>query len=158
MQEGYYSTILSVTVAVGCALLILNILIFAGIYHQRDKQRKQNKKAATTYQSYDISMGGAYNLGSPITPQGPRMPPPPPPPAPMNATMGLNGSSADGDLHPQLSSSMRTSIHPHLSHEPGTPHGFYAEQEPLLRRSVVSPTCPRHGKAAGIAAMEEIQV
>lgn len=47
---------------------------------------------------------------------------------------------------------------------PGTPHGVYAEQEPLLNRSFISPTCPRHGKqaaaaaAAAMAAMEEIQV
>lgn len=32
-----YTTALSVTIAVGCFLLLLNILIFAGIYHQRDR-------------------------------------------------------------------------------------------------------------------------
>ncbi|XP_076312497.1 neuroligin-4, X-linked-like isoform X1 [Tachypleus tridentatus] len=38
-QEGIYSTTLSVTIAVGCSLLILNVLIFAGVYYQKDKQR-----------------------------------------------------------------------------------------------------------------------
>jgi hypothetical protein len=32
-----YTTALTVTIAVGVFLLLLNILIFAGIYHQRDK-------------------------------------------------------------------------------------------------------------------------
>lgn len=32
-----YTTALTVTIAVGCFLLLLNILIFAGIYHQRDR-------------------------------------------------------------------------------------------------------------------------
>lgn len=33
-----YTTALTVTIAVGCFLLLLNILIFAGIYHQRDRR------------------------------------------------------------------------------------------------------------------------
>lgn len=32
---GAYSTALSVTIAIGCSLLILNVLIFAGVYYQR---------------------------------------------------------------------------------------------------------------------------
>ncbi|KAK9747472.1 hypothetical protein QE152_g5291 [Popillia japonica] len=39
-----YTTALTVTIAVGCFLLLLNILIFAGIYHQRDKGRSKKKK------------------------------------------------------------------------------------------------------------------
>ena len=31
---GTYSTALSVTIAIGCSLLILNVLIFAGVYYQ----------------------------------------------------------------------------------------------------------------------------
>lgn len=41
MQQGAYSTALSVTIAIGCSLLILNILIFAGVYYQRDKHRAE---------------------------------------------------------------------------------------------------------------------
>ncbi|XP_043469223.1 neuroligin-4, X-linked [Leptopilina heterotoma] len=42
---GYaaYSTALSVTIAIGCSLLILNVLIFAGVYYQRDKTRMEVK-------------------------------------------------------------------------------------------------------------------
>lgn len=40
-DDGFaaYSTALSVTIAIGCSLLILNVLIFAGVYYQRDKTR-----------------------------------------------------------------------------------------------------------------------
>ena len=40
---GYaaYSTALSVTIAIGCSLLILNVLIFEGFYYQRDKTRME---------------------------------------------------------------------------------------------------------------------
>lgn len=41
---GAYSTALSVTIAIGCSLLILNVLIFAGVYYQRDKQRLELKR------------------------------------------------------------------------------------------------------------------
>lgn len=37
-----YTTALTVTIAVGCFLLLLNILIFAGIYHQRDRNGDGN--------------------------------------------------------------------------------------------------------------------
>lgn len=37
-----YTTALTVTIAVGVFLLLLNILIFAGIYHQRDKNGSSN--------------------------------------------------------------------------------------------------------------------
>ena len=39
-----YSTALSVTIAIGCSLLVLNVLIFAGVYYQRDKQRMEGKR------------------------------------------------------------------------------------------------------------------
>ena len=43
LQYGGYSTALSVTIAVGCSLLILNVLIFAGVYYQRDKTKLEAK-------------------------------------------------------------------------------------------------------------------
>lgn len=38
-EDGFaaYSTALSATVAIGCSLLLLNVLVFACVYHQRDK-------------------------------------------------------------------------------------------------------------------------
>ncbi|ENN77153.1 hypothetical protein HUJ04_005854 [Dendroctonus ponderosae] len=38
-----YSTALSVTIAIGCSLLILNVMIFAGVYYQKDKTRMEVK-------------------------------------------------------------------------------------------------------------------
>ncbi|XP_076055030.1 neuroligin-2-like isoform X2 [Oratosquilla oratoria] len=48
LTDGFaaYSTALSVTIAIGCSLLILNVLIFAGVYYQRDKSRMEAKKVA----------------------------------------------------------------------------------------------------------------
>jgi len=47
MEDGFaaYSTALSVTIAIGCSLLILNVLIFAGVYYQRDKSRMNENGA-----------------------------------------------------------------------------------------------------------------
>lgn len=38
-----YSTTLGLTIAIGCTLLVLNVLIFAGVYYQRDKTRMEIK-------------------------------------------------------------------------------------------------------------------
>lgn len=42
-SRHYYSTTtaLAITVGVGCILLVLNMLIFAGIYYQRDRDKKR---------------------------------------------------------------------------------------------------------------------
>ncbi|CAH2990383.1 unnamed protein product [Chilo suppressalis] len=47
-EDGFaaYSTALSVTIAIGCSLLILNVLIFAGVYYQRDKTRMNGQEHA----------------------------------------------------------------------------------------------------------------
>ncbi|KFM62862.1 Neuroligin-4, X-linked, partial [Stegodyphus mimosarum] len=36
-QQGAYSTALTVTIGIGCSLLLLNIIIFAGVYLNRDR-------------------------------------------------------------------------------------------------------------------------
>lgn len=53
---GYaaYSTALSVTIAIGCSLLILNVLIFAGVYYQRDKTRLEVKSLQKQYQQRNM--------------------------------------------------------------------------------------------------------
>lgn len=58
---GYaaYSTALSVTIAIGCSLLILNVLIFAGVYYQRDKTRLEVKSLQKQYQQ----RGGMHQQG-----------------------------------------------------------------------------------------------
>lgn len=72
--EGYssYSTALSVTIAIGCSLLILNVLIFAGVYYQRDKTRHEVKSLQKQYQqrgghqqSFDSIKHAHYHLGQP---------------------------------------------------------------------------------------------
>jgi len=39
-----YSTALSVTIAIGCSLLVLNVLIFTAVYYQRDRNRERGSK------------------------------------------------------------------------------------------------------------------
>ncbi|GAB0098543.1 uncharacterized protein DMENIID0001_142860 [Sergentomyia squamirostris] len=43
-QFHSYTTALTITIAVGCFLLLLNILIFAGIYYQREKRASDAKR------------------------------------------------------------------------------------------------------------------
>jgi len=44
-MSANYSTALLVTIAIGCSLLILNMLIFAGVYYQLDKNSSVKKEA-----------------------------------------------------------------------------------------------------------------
>lgn len=57
-QYGAYSTALSVTIAIGCSLLILNVLIFAGVYYQRDKQRMELKRRLENGMILSTSVSG----------------------------------------------------------------------------------------------------
>ncbi|XP_042223648.1 neuroligin-4, X-linked-like [Homarus americanus] len=71
-----YSTALSVTIAIGVSLLILNILIFAGVYYQRDRSRlgdkqeqqqsQQNSQSSSEQQMAAISSASGPILGSSI--------------------------------------------------------------------------------------------
>ncbi|KAH8251364.1 hypothetical protein KR032_009759, partial [Drosophila birchii] len=76
-QFQSYTTALIATVAVGCFLLILNVLIFAGIYHQREK-RARDAKTKEELQESDTSknssmlklnalMGASGGVGGPGT-------------------------------------------------------------------------------------------
>ncbi|XP_074593998.1 fatty acyl-CoA hydrolase precursor, medium chain-like [Brevipalpus obovatus] len=47
-HENPYSTALSVTIAVGCALLLLNLLVFAGVYLHRDKRITDRRQIASS--------------------------------------------------------------------------------------------------------------
>lgn len=62
---GYaaYSTALSVTIAIGCSLLILNVLIFAGVYYQRDKTRLEVKSLQKQYSQRGPGSGGVSGVG-----------------------------------------------------------------------------------------------
>ncbi|CAL8094811.1 unnamed protein product [Orchesella dallaii] len=54
-----YSTALSVTIAIGCSLLILNVFIFALVYYQRDKRRAEMMKSVQQ-QNSDTSISSKY--------------------------------------------------------------------------------------------------
>lgn len=58
-EDGFaaYSTALSVTVAIGCSLLLLNVLIFAGVYYQRDKGRHGDSSPASNNSSTSCHSG-----------------------------------------------------------------------------------------------------
>lgn len=67
-----YSTALSVTIAIGCSLLILNVLIFAGVYYQRDKQRMELKRRLENGMVMSTSVSGEvenHHQGSAIAMQ-----------------------------------------------------------------------------------------
>ncbi|XP_076053092.1 neuroligin-4, Y-linked-like isoform X2 [Oratosquilla oratoria] len=52
-----YTTALSLTIAIGCSLLILNILIFAGVYYKRDAAKMGPK-----HRSGEGGVGGSGNV------------------------------------------------------------------------------------------------
>ncbi|GAB6019883.1 Carboxylesterase [Chamberlinius hualienensis] len=97
-HQGSYSTALSVTIAVGCSLLILNVLIFAGVYYQRDKNRVQAKvndrpagsvhlhKKEHADEAMQMSGLGLHTIcPMPDTPPQKQLPPTrTPPPSPIN--------------------------------------------------------------------------
>ncbi|XP_055937679.1 neuroligin-4, X-linked-like isoform X2 [Argiope bruennichi] len=49
-DPAVYSTALIVTIAVGCSLLVLNVVIFAGIYYQKEKDSLEKKLQKTYYE------------------------------------------------------------------------------------------------------------
>ena len=59
-----YSTALSVTIAIGCSLLILNVLTFAGLYYRRDRRRQfkasglQHSLSDTSHTSHASHVNG----------------------------------------------------------------------------------------------------
>ncbi|XP_039745416.1 neuroligin-4, Y-linked-like isoform X1 [Pararge aegeria] len=69
---GYaaYSTALSVTIAIGCSLLILNVLIFAGVYYQRDKSRSRGKQQRFNEKHFETISGkhSHYHIDPNIAP------------------------------------------------------------------------------------------
>ncbi|OXU25995.1 hypothetical protein TSAR_009173 [Trichomalopsis sarcophagae] len=79
-SRHYYSTTtaLAITVGVGCILLVLNMLIFAGIYYQRDRDKK---RAAMACASNNGQESLAMSSRSPTKPQenNPRSSQEPPP-------------------------------------------------------------------------------
>eukprot|EP00081_Caenorhabditis_elegans_P007615 NP_001257224.1 Neuroligin-1 [Caenorhabditis elegans] len=128
---------------IGCGFLIMNVCLLIAVRREWGKKRRNEKKFQLQYQTYNSNHGGGaeqYNsLNSPLS----LMPPPPPP---------LNGVHDDIFDHrvPHLRNG--STVHGTL------PRHSFQEQEPLLsashknstsmRPAGISPTCPRHGRAA----------
>ena len=81
MAEGSlssYSTALSVTIAIGTSLLILNILIFAAVYYQRDRNKMGSRYSLSraehtpTHPTQPANLSGSLSLTQPRGPTGRR--------------------------------------------------------------------------------------
>ncbi|VDM38386.1 unnamed protein product [Toxocara canis] len=158
------STMLSVTVAVGCGLLFLNICIGFGLYRQCSKREESKKKLQLQYQTYTANHqpGGDinYNLNSPMNQQLSMMPPPPPPPLSHHPSIANSTVGHNMEVPSQIEyDACRPTYHNYSeSHASTLTRSNFQEQEPLLSsnnkgptvplRPGVSPTCPRHGRAA----------
>ncbi|RWS13520.1 Neuroligin-4: X-linked-like protein, partial [Dinothrombium tinctorium] len=59
-QTNYYSTALSITIAIGVILLILNIAIFAGVYYHLNKHKKRKKYPSVGY--VDVSQNAPQTV------------------------------------------------------------------------------------------------
>ena len=72
MNENSYTTALTITIVIGCSLLLLNILIFAGIYYQLNSAKHKRKKKIKNFEVslLIITVGPRYkeqvNLGTSI--------------------------------------------------------------------------------------------
>lgn len=67
-----YTTTLGLTIAIGCTLLVLNILIFAGVYYQRDKTRMEikNLQEQQLQHQQQLSSNSSSPYGSKTIPRG----------------------------------------------------------------------------------------
>jgi hypothetical protein len=59
-----YSTALSVTIAIGTSLLILNILIFAAVYYQRDRNKLAGSRYSLSSQTAALTAAAGGAAGS----------------------------------------------------------------------------------------------
>lgn len=77
-SRHYYSTTtaLAITVGVGCILLVLNMLIFAGIYYQRDRDKKRAAMDCTPNGQESLPMTTRSSIKAPDSPRSTQEPPP----------------------------------------------------------------------------------
>ena len=66
-----YTTALSVTIGIGCSLLILNVLIFAGVYYQRDKTRMEAKMYRREQSKYSVESSVSESQSIPLNQSSP---------------------------------------------------------------------------------------
>lgn len=75
-----YNAALGVTVGVGCLLLLLNVLMFAGICYQRNRQRRRTRLATSEGDVDSPSMTQLSTIPEPPPPPPPKKSIPPEPP------------------------------------------------------------------------------
>lgn len=77
-SRHYYSTTtaLAITVGIGCMLLVLNMLIFAGIYYQRDRDKKRATMDCTPNGQESLPMTTRSSMKAPESPRPAQEPPP----------------------------------------------------------------------------------
>ncbi|EEC17876.1 conserved hypothetical protein, partial [Ixodes scapularis] len=115
LQYGGYSTALSVTIAVGCSLLILNVLIFAGVYYQRDKTKLEAKLHKRNYKvgkPSEVDLSG----GAPAAPSKQQLALRAPPPSPVGASSAAPGATqCPSSVGPQGLLVANNTSHSHLA-------------------------------------------
>ncbi len=114
-----YSTALSVTIAIGCSLLVLNVLIFAAVYYQKDRgpdsviQHQLQKQKLFHTDSISQFVEQRRPVAASSTLQPPQQPPPPefadsPPPPPPAAPYGRHHHQHGPVAHPRPCNGMAT--------------------------------------------------
>ncbi|CAH0393511.1 unnamed protein product [Bemisia tabaci] len=74
-----YTTALGITVGVGCLLLLLNLVIFAGIYYQRKRRKRRRDCSSESFNSIALTVSSKMTSYM-SEPKSPTIPEPPPPP------------------------------------------------------------------------------
>ncbi|XP_071033569.1 neuroligin-4, X-linked-like isoform X2 [Parasteatoda tepidariorum] len=143
---GIYSTALSVTIAVGCSLLILNVLIFAGVYYQRDRNRMELALQKANFQQQQqlanrIELGGPpepSTLTQSVTTKQHPMRAPPPSPAGQYLQVqdftypGMNPAHYLNSLPPKHHQGIAVMAAPSVTNTPKTDPQSTPEAQPLL--------------------------
>lgn len=142
-----YTTALTVTIAVGCFLLLLNILIFAGIYHQRDRggqfeEKKEDSPKPERTCGVSISDSGSSDNGgdSGAVALGLKGPPPPPshtsvelPLKEFKSSPGVSPSKRNCTAPPPGYTAVTKS--PSIPEPPPPPKGTIPTETPLVSAS-----------------------
>uniref|UniRef100_A0A0R3RTA7 COesterase domain-containing protein n=1 Tax=Elaeophora elaphi TaxID=1147741 RepID=A0A0R3RTA7_9BILA len=177
VKAAQNSTMLSVTVAVGCGLLFLNICIGLGLYRQCNKKEETKKKLQLQYQTYSanypLNATDMKYINNVAGQQQLNYMSPPPPPSLSQRPSITNSMTAPLDSTSSKTNEFeacRTSSYQNYN---DTSHNDalitkcnFQEQEPLLSttsktsvgslRIGVSPTCPKHGRAAMAQANSKV--
>uniref|UniRef100_A0A182TGX5 Uncharacterized protein n=1 Tax=Anopheles melas TaxID=34690 RepID=A0A182TGX5_9DIPT len=115
-----YTAALGVTVGVGCLLLLLNMLIFAGIYYQRDrtKRKSQTSQSSGTAGGSGVTSGTSASLsGSNGTPDESEIPLTSiPSPSPVKAKRTIEPPPSYATLPKRTGNNGATGIHHQHQH------------------------------------------